>query len=138
MECVHIDILRPINQKIKSGSSYILVMSDKSTKWVELAALPAQNAELIAIAFLSHFVTNFGCPLEVHTDRGRNFESGLFPAFCKLLEITKTRITPYQPSSNSQAEDFNKLILQMIRSYISKGMKDWDNIFPSFLWLFTP
>ena len=64
MECVHIDILGPINPKTKSGSSYILVMIDQFTKWVELAALPAQNAELTAKAFLSHFVTTFGCPLE--------------------------------------------------------------------------
>ena len=130
MERVHIDILGPINPKTKSGSSYILVMIDQFTKWVELAALPAQNAELTAKAFLSHFVTTFGCPLEVHTDQGRNFESDLFQAFCKLLEITKTRTTPYHSSSNGQAEVFNKLILQMIRSYISKGLKDWDEHLP--------
>ena len=45
MERVHLDILGPINPKTKSGSSYILVMIDQFTEWVELAALPAQNAE---------------------------------------------------------------------------------------------
>ena len=40
-----------INPRSKSGSAYILVMVDQFTKWVELAALPAQNAELTARAF---------------------------------------------------------------------------------------
>ena len=82
-------------------------MVDQFTKWVELAALPAQNAELTAKAFLKHFVVTFGCPLEVHTDQGKKFTSDLFLAFCKLMGITKTRTTPYHPAGNGQCEVFN-------------------------------
>ena len=130
MERVHLDILGPINPKSRSGSSYVLVMVDQFTKWCELSALPAMNAELTAKAFLNHFIVNFGCPLEVHTDQGRNFTSDLFLSFCRLFEITKTRTTPYHPSSNGQCEVFNRTILQMIRSYVSRGMKDWDEHLP--------
>ena len=105
-------------------------MVDQFTKWVELAALPAQNAELTAKAFLKHFIVTFGCPLEVHSDQGRNFQSDLFTAFCKLLEISKNRTTPYHPSSNGQCEDFNRTILQMVHSYVSRGLKDWDEHLP--------
>ena len=104
MERVNVYIFGHINPKTKSGSSYILVIIDQFTKWDELAALPVQNAELTAKAFLANFVTTFGCPLEVHTDQRRNFETDLFQVFCKLLEITKTRTTPYHPSSNGKAE----------------------------------
>ena len=130
MERVHLDIVGPINPRSKSGSAYILVMVDQFTKWVELAALPAQNAELTARAFLRHFIVTFGCPFEMHTDQGRNFESDLFQAFCKVLEITKTRTTPYHASGNGQVEVFNRVILQMIRSYVSRGKKDWDEHLP--------
>ena len=129
MERVHLDILGPFNRS-NSGSVYVLVMVDQFSKWVELAPLPAQSAELTARAFLNHFVVTFGCPLEVHTDQGRNFQSDLFQAFCKLLEISKTRTTPYHPSGNGQCEVFNRVILQMIRAYISRGYKDWDEHLP--------
>ena len=98
MERVHLDILGPINPRSRFRSSYVVV--DQFTKWVELAALPAQNADLTAKAFLKHFFVTFGCPLEVHTDQGKNFTSDLFVAFCKLMEITETRTTPYHPAGN--------------------------------------
>ena len=111
MERVHLDILGPINPRSKSGSTYILVMVDQFTKWVELAALPAQNAELTAKAFW--------VPLGGPYRSGENFQSDLFTAFCKLLEISKTRTTPYHPSSNGQCEVFKRTILQMVRAYVS-------------------
>ena len=57
-------------------------------------------------------------------------ELNLFQAFCKLLEITKTRTTPYHPSGNWQCEVFNCVILQMIRAYLSGGYKNWDEHLP--------
>ena len=130
MERVHIDILGPFTPS-RSGNVYVLVMVDQFTKWTELAALPVQNAELTAKAFLDHFIVTFGCPLEVHSDQGRNFQSNLFQTFCQLLQITKTRTTPYHPSGNGQAEVFNRVILQMIRSYLSSGgIRRWDENLP--------
>lgn len=130
MERVHLDILGPFHLS-KGGNRYILVMVDQFTKWVELAALPEQNAQATVRAFMSRFVSTFGCPLEIHTDQGKNFQSDLFKAFCEVFEISTTRTTPYRPSSNGQCEVFNRTILSMIRSYISRGLKDWDEFLPT-------
>ena len=80
LDRVHLDILGRFNLS-NSDSVCILVLVDQFTKWVELAALPAQTAELTAHAFLNYFIVTFGCPLEIHSDQGRNFESNLFQAF---------------------------------------------------------
>jgi hypothetical protein len=66
------------------------------------AAIPEQSALTIAEKFVVHFVVTFGCPLEVHTDQGRNFDGNLFKSLCTILEVAKTRTTPYHPSSNGQ------------------------------------
>lgn len=96
MERVHLDILGPFITS-DSGNNYVLMMVDQFTKWVEMAALPDQSAESVAENFLVHFIVTCGCPLEVHTDQGRNFDSDLFRPLCSALDIAKTRATTPRP-----------------------------------------
>ena len=100
---VHIDILGPFPKSDKSNV-YILMLVDQFTKWLECFPIPDQNATTIAKTVVEHFISKFGCPLQIHTDQGRNFEGNLFTQICQLLQITKTRTTPYHPSSNGQVE----------------------------------
>ena len=129
MERVHLDILGPFNTS-EDGNRYALMMIDQFTKWVEMAAIPEQSALTIADKFVVHFVVTFGCPLEVHTDQGRNFDGNLFKSLCTILEVAKTRTTPYHPSSNGQIERFNTVLQQMIRCYIEKKGRRWDKDIP--------
>ena len=105
-------------------------MIDQFSKWSECAAVPDQHAETVAWKFLTHFVVTFGCPLEVHSDQGKQFDGNLFKAFCDLLQVTKTRTTPYHPASNGQVERYNRVILQMIRCFVGKHTKEWDRYLP--------
>ena len=73
------------------------------------------------------FVARFGCPLEIHIDRGRNFDSELFKEMCELLENSETKTTSYRPSSNSQVERYNRSITQIIRCCIGDRQERWDN-----------
>ena len=45
---------------------------------------------------------------------------------CDLLQIVKTRTTPYRPSSNGQVERFNKVVLQYVRCFLEGKQADWD------------
>jgi transposase InsO family protein len=129
MERLHIDILGPFNQS-DDNNCYVLMMIDQFTKWVEMAAIPEQSALLTAEKGLVHLIATFGCPLEIHTDQGRNFESKLFGSLCELLEIAKTRTTPYRPSSNGQVERYNTMVLALIRCFIENKNRAWDRDIP--------
>jgi hypothetical protein len=96
MERIHLDILGPFNTS-ENGNNFVLMMVDRFTKWVEMAALPNQTAQLVAEKFIVHFIVTFGCPLEIHTDQGRNFDSDLFRALCEALAIAQSMTTPYHP-----------------------------------------
>jgi hypothetical protein len=98
---------------------------DQFTKWVEAYAVPDQTA-ITTVKRLLEFILRLGFPIEIHTDQGRNFESELFQTACKLLQITKTRTTPYRPSSNGQVERFNRSLLKMVCCYVDNKQDDWD------------
>ena len=61
----------------------------------------------------SYFIACFGVPLPIHSDQGKNVNGHLMHAVCTLLVITKTQTTAYCPSSNGQAEHYNRLVLQI-------------------------
>ena len=82
-ERVAMDIVGPLPQSDR-GNLYILVICDYFTKFVEAFALPDQQAETVATAFLEGWVTRLGVPRELHTDRGTNFESEIFVRMCKV------------------------------------------------------
>ncbi|VDI47035.1 Hypothetical predicted protein [Mytilus galloprovincialis] len=53
-------------------------------------------------------------------------DGNLVRQLCELLQIAKTRTTPYHPSSNGQVERYNRTILQTIRCFIKSKQHNWD------------
>ena len=125
MERVSLDLSGPWPVS-KNGNRYILVATDHFTKWSEAWAIPDQEAQTVAKTFVTQFVTRFGAPMMIHTDQGRNFESKLFKAMCKLLGVKKTRTTAFNPKSNGQVERLNKTLSTMIGTYIAENQHVWD------------
>jgi hypothetical protein len=125
MERIHIDMLGPLTQSYK-GNFYVLLLVDQFTKWVEIHPLPEQSAEVVARTVVDQVFSRFGCPLQIHSDQGRNFDGNLFKAVCHLYRTAKTRTTPYRPCSNGQVERYNRLLLQMIRCFLRNKSREWD------------
>ena len=122
---VSTDVLGPF-PVTKNGNKYILVVSDHFSKWVEIFAVPDQTAETTAKVILNEFICRFGCPLQLHSDQGRNYESAIFTELCRLLEIRKSRTTPRNPKSNGLTERFNRTLLKMIKAYLKGQQNRWD------------
>jgi transposase InsO family protein len=122
---VAMDILGPLPESEK-GNRYIVVISDYFSKWVE--AVPTTNMEAATIAdvFVNTFVTRFGVPHQLHTDQGRQFESDLFQQICRLLDIDKTRTSPYWPQSDGLVERYNSNVEAMLSKVVSSHQRDWD------------
>ena len=128
-ERLHIDILGPF-MRSNAGNRYVLVMIDQFTKWFECIPIGDQSAEQITKTLLETVIARFGTPTFIHSDRGANFESNLFQAVCTLLQIAKTRTTAYRPSANGQVERMNRIVLHVIRCFLGKNKRDWDEYLP--------
>ena len=46
----------------------------------------------------------FSLPERLHSDQGRQFESSIMDELCSLLQIEKTRTTPYHPQGDGLVE----------------------------------
>ena len=125
MDRLSTDILGPF-PTTERGNTYILVVSDHFSKWVEIFPVADQTATTTARVILNEVIARFGCPYSILSDQGRNFESQLFADLCSLLEIRKTRTTLRNPQCNGQTERFNRTLLRMIKAYLKDSDEDWD------------
>ena len=129
MDRVCTDILGPLPIS-DQGNKYILVVGDHFTRWVEAYAIPDQTAATVATKIVYEFFSRLGLPLELHSDQGKNYESNLFKEVCKLLDITKTRSTPYHAMSNGFIERMNLTLVNLISAYVDDDQREWDRHLP--------
>ena len=73
---VHIDIVGPLPSS--NGSKYILTCVDRFTRWPEATPIPDIHNDKIAMAFIGTWISRFGVPLSLTSDRGSQFESHLW------------------------------------------------------------
>ena len=109
----------------RQKNKYIFKVIDQFTKWLECYPIPNQAEETVATVLIDGFIARLGCPLELHTDQGRNMDGHLVRQICRILQIKKTRTTPYHSASNDQVEIYNSLILQTIRCFIKRQHNRW-------------
>ena len=129
MERVALDIMGPLNET-ERHKSYILVIQDYFTKWVEAFPLANEKAETVAEVLASEWVCRYGAPQVLHSDQGRNFESEVFQKMCSLFGIEKTRTTPFRPQSDGQVERFNSTLKQILATTAERCHWDWDLMIP--------
>jgi cleavage and polyadenylation specificity factor subunit 1 len=79
---VHIDLVGPL--PVSSGFRYCLTAIDRYTRWPEAFLLSETIAEAVAKVFISVWVARFGCPQQITTDQGRQFEACLFKSLAAI------------------------------------------------------
>ena len=104
----------------------MLVVTDYFSKWVEIFGVADQTAVTCARVILNEVVARFGCPLSIHSDQGRNYESHIFTELCRMLEVRKTRTSPGNPRCNGQTERFNRTLMRMVKAFLKDEQRDWD------------
>ncbi|RXN37833.1 Transposon Ty3-G Gag-Pol poly [Labeo rohita] len=129
MERIAVDLMGPMNET-ERFNRYILVVQDYFTKWVEAYPLPNDQAVTVAEIIVSEWVCRYGAPLTLHSDQGTNFESEVFQTMCELLDIDKTRTTPFRPQSDGQVERFNATLQKILATTSERCHWEWDLMVP--------
>ena len=103
---VHIDLVGPLPSC--KGYSYLLTCVDRFTRWPEAIPLTDITAVTVARAFISGWISRFGAPSTITTDRGAQFESNLWHELMCLLSTTRIQTTAYHPAANGLVERFHR------------------------------
>ena len=110
MQIIAVDIVGPITPG-EAKNPYILVASDYFTRWAEAYAIPNLEAITVATTLVDEFFCRFSIPQQLHSDKGQQFESDVMK---EVLQISKTRTTPYHPQSYGLVERLNRTLICML------------------------
>lgn len=120
---VHLDHLGPFETSLK-GNKFLLVLIDNLTKYVLL--FPAKSTHTqAAIRSLQKFVSQWGLPDRLITDRGTCFTSKAFQDYCRHNGIRHTLNSSRHPQANGQVERTNRTLLPML-AIQAQDQKLWD------------
>ena len=123
-----IDFLGPMTPSSRQGNSFIMVVTDYLTKWVEAIPVSDQTADTTSKALVKHIIARHGPPKAILTDKGSNFTSLLFTNICVYLGIKRKLTTAYHPQTDGQTERFNRTLMGMLRNYVEKTHDDWERV----------
>ena len=111
---IHIDLVGPLPPS--SGYSYLLTCIDRFTRWPKAFPLASITAASVARAFVDGWISRFGTPSTVTTDRGCQFESALWRELMQLLGSTRCRTTAYHPSANGLVERLHRQLKASLKA----------------------
>lgn len=119
------DIMGPL-PKSSSGYSYLLVMQDLFTKWIEIAPLRSANGNAIANQINKLVITRWGTPKVLHSDNGTEFKNKVIEEYAKDHQIHHSYIPPYRAEANP-VERVNRVMKTMIMAYVGQDHRKWDS-----------
>ena len=109
----------------KGGFQQILVITDHFTRFAH--AVPTRNmtAKTTAEALFNNFISYYGIPTRIHSDKGANFESKIIKELCNITGMVKSRTTPYHAMGNGMTERFNRTLLDMLGTLEPQMKSNW-------------
>ena len=108
----------------------VLVITDHFTQYAMAFITRDQTAKMVARVLYEWFITVFGVPAKLLSDRGANFTSRLVKELCSAFGIQKCCTTSYHAQCNSQVERFHQMLFHMLGKLTKDKKAQWDKHLP--------
>ena len=105
-DLLHVDIVGPLTPS--QGFTYLFTIIDRFTRWTEAIPMTDSTAPTCARVLFREWISRFGVPGEMTSDRGPQFTSELWDQLHQVLGTTAYRTTSYHPQANGMIERFHR------------------------------
>ena len=90
---------------------------------------PNQTAKTITKFLYQGYISIFGAPFRLLSDRGANFMSRVIDEMCKILGMKKLQTMPCNPQTNRLEKRLHQTKMQMIGKLQEDNKADWPSHF---------
>lgn len=106
-----------------------MTMIDRSSRWPEAVPITNITAETVAKALVAGWISRFGVPHRITTDRGRQFESQLFNQLNNMLGTKHLRTTSFHPQANGMIERWHRSLKTSLKAKLTNS-ENWIDEIP--------
>ncbi|WP_435316540.1 DDE-type integrase/transposase/recombinase, partial [Klebsiella pneumoniae] len=114
---IHVDVVGPL--PTSQGCRYIFTIIDRSTRWPEAVPMTDATTDSCASALIEAWISRFGLPDQITSDRGAVFTSSLWQQLTRRLGISTTTTSAYNPEANGMVERFHRSLKAALMSRCS-------------------
>nr|GEV87117.1 reverse transcriptase domain-containing protein [Tanacetum cinerariifolium] len=115
------------------GNKYILVAVDYLSKWVEVKALPTNDARDVC-KFLKSLFARFRTPRAIISDRDTHFCNDQFTKVMLKYGVTHHLATAYHPQTSGQVEVSDCGLKRILERTIGENCASWSDKLDDALW----
>ena len=126
-EHVYVNLVGPFTPD--RGFSHLLTIVDRTTRWPEAISITDTTADTVVQAFIDGWVSRFGVPVTVASDRGAQSPSEARPKFLGQLGINLSATTSYHLQANGMIEKFHPTLKNTLHLGVRKS-KSWSRSLP--------
>ncbi len=123
---LHVDLVGPLPPSC--SHTYLITIIDRTSRWQEAIPLTSITATDSARALFTGWVSRFGVPATITSDRGAQFTSALWAGLGSLLNFQHSPTTAYHPQSNGLVELFHRRLKDALQSRAAAA--DWHDHLP--------
>ena len=140
LELMHVDftsIEMDMELNKLPGVKNVLVITDHFTQYAMAFITKDQTAKTVARVVYEQFITVFGVPAKLLSDRGANFTSRLVEELCSTFGIQKCCTTLYHAQCNGQVERFHQTLFCMLGKLTKDKKAKWEKHLPEVLQVYN-
>ncbi|XP_044594051.1 KRAB-A domain-containing protein 2-like [Cotesia glomerata] len=114
-----------------NGYSYLLVIQDLYTKWIELKPLRRATGATISEALEDLVILRWGAPKVLLSDNGTEYLNKDIRVLTERVGFHHMTTPPYHPQADP-VERVNRVLKTMITAFIGNNHREWDKNIPQF------
>ena len=112
-----IDFMGPFPSSF--SNQCILVAVDYVSKWVEVVALPSNDARAVIKFLKKNIFTRFGTPRAIISDGGKHFCNHQFKTLLHKYRVKHRVATLYHPQTSSQVKVSNRELKRIFEKTVN-------------------